>query len=46
VHTRFWWEELRERTPLGIPTCRWDDNIKIDLHVGWGGMDWTGLAVG
>jgi hypothetical protein len=25
--------------------CRWEDNIKIDLQeVGWGGLDWTGLA--
>jgi hypothetical protein len=31
--------------PLGKPRCRWEDNIKIDLQeVGWGGMDWIGLA--
>jgi len=30
---------------LGIPRCRWEDNIKIDLQeVGWEGMDWIGLA--
>ena len=24
--------------PLGIPSCRWKDNIKMDLQeVGWGG---------
>jgi len=26
------------KTPLGIPTCRWEDNIEMDLHVGWGTM--------
>jgi len=29
VHTGFWWED--ERTPLGRPRRRWEDNIKIDL---------------
>jgi hypothetical protein len=29
------------RRPLGRPSRRWDDNIKMDLQeVGWG-MDWT-----
>jgi hypothetical protein len=28
----------------GIPRCRWEDNIKIDLQeVGCGGIDWIGL---
>jgi hypothetical protein len=32
--------------PLGRPRCRWVDNIKMDLgKVGWGGVDWIGLAV-
>jgi hypothetical protein len=27
------------------PTCRWEDNIKMDLQeVGCGGMDWIGLT--
>jgi hypothetical protein len=31
--------------PLGRPRCRWVNNIKIDLgKIGWGGMDWIGLA--
>jgi hypothetical protein len=31
--------------PLGRPRCRWEDNIKMDLHeVGCGGMDWIDLA--
>jgi hypothetical protein len=31
--------------PMGRPTYRWEDNIKIDLQeVGCGGMDWIGQA--
>jgi hypothetical protein len=31
--------------PLGTPTRRWVDNIKIDLReIGWDGMDWIDLA--
>jgi hypothetical protein len=27
------------------PKCRWIDNIKMDhLEIGWGGVDWIGLA--
>jgi len=26
------------KTPLGISTCRWEDNIEMNLHVGWGTM--------
>jgi hypothetical protein len=30
---------------LGRPRCRWVDNIKMDLvEVGWGDVDWIGLA--
>jgi hypothetical protein len=33
------------KTPLGRPSRRWDDNIKMDLkEVGCGGMDWIELA--
>jgi hypothetical protein len=33
------------KRPLGRPRCRWIDNIKIDLlEIGWGGVDWVGLA--
>ena len=33
------------KRPLGRPRCRWDDNIKMDLHeVGCWGMDWIDLA--
>jgi hypothetical protein len=31
--------------PLGRPSCRWEDNIKMDLQeVGCGCMDWIDLA--
>jgi hypothetical protein len=31
--------------PLGRPSRRWEDNIKLDLQiVGCGGMDWIELA--
>jgi hypothetical protein len=30
---------------LGRPSCRWVDNIRMDLvEVGWGNVDWIGLA--
>ena len=33
------------KSPLGRPTHRWEDNIKIDLQqVGCKGMDWIELA--
>ena len=33
------------RRPLGRPSHRWEDNIKMDLQeVGCGGMDWINLA--
>jgi hypothetical protein len=33
------------RRPLGRPRRRWVDNIRIDLvEVGWGDVDWIGLA--
>jgi hypothetical protein len=35
------------KRPLGKHrrTCRWEDNIRMDLRdIGWGGMDWIDLA--
>ena len=33
------------KRPLGRPSYRWDDNIKMDLQeVGCGGMNWIDLA--
>jgi hypothetical protein len=38
-------EKPERKRPLGRPTRRWEDNIKMDLReIGWGGMDWTDLA--
>jgi hypothetical protein len=32
------------KKPLGRPSLRWEDSIKMDLQeVGWGGEVWTGL---
>jgi hypothetical protein len=31
--------------PLGMPRCRWEDNIKMNFReIGWGGTDWFRLA--
>jgi len=39
-----WWGNRRRRK-LGRPTCRWVDNIRMDLQeVRCGYMDWIGLA--
>jgi hypothetical protein len=36
---------LRVKRTLGRPRRRWEDNIRMDLQeVGFGGMDWIGLA--
>jgi hypothetical protein len=33
------------KTPLGRPTGRWVDNIRMDpVEVGWGDVDWIGLV--
>jgi hypothetical protein len=33
------------KVPLGRPTRRWEDNIKIDLReMGWDNMGWIDLA--
>jgi hypothetical protein len=37
--------EPERRRPLGRPRRRWVDNIIMDLvEVGWGNVDWIGLA--
>jgi hypothetical protein len=34
-----------EKISLGRPSCRWLDNIKMDLRkTGWRDMDWIDLA--
>jgi hypothetical protein len=38
-------EKLEGRRPLGRPRRKWEDNIRIELvEVGWGDVDWIGLA--
>jgi hypothetical protein len=33
------------KRPVGRPRCKWVDDIKMDLgELGWGGVDWIGLA--
>jgi hypothetical protein len=32
------------KRPLGRTRRRWVDNIKMDLEIGWDGMDWIDLA--
>jgi hypothetical protein len=33
------------KRPLGRPRRRWIDNITMELlEIGWGGVDWIGLA--
>ena len=32
------------KRPLWRPRRRWEDNIKMDLQVGYGGIDWMELA--
>jgi hypothetical protein len=38
-------EKPEGKKPLGTPTCRWEDNIKMNLHeLGCGGMDLIDLT--
>jgi hypothetical protein len=33
------------KRPLGRPRRRWVDNVQMNLReIGWGGMEWIGLA--
>jgi hypothetical protein len=42
MHIGYWWEGKRL---LGGPRCRWVDNVRMDLkEMGWGDVDWIGLA--
>jgi hypothetical protein len=41
----FWWRKSEGNRPLGRPTGRWENHIKMDLQeVGCGGMDWVEVA--
>jgi hypothetical protein len=38
-------ENPEGKRPLGRPRRKWVDNIRMDhREVGWGGVDWIGLA--
>jgi len=38
-------DKLEGKIPLGRPSCRWKNNIKMDFReVGCGNMDWIDLA--
>jgi hypothetical protein len=42
--TGFWWGKPEGKRPLGRPSHRWEDDIKMDLQeAGCGGMDWIEL---
>jgi len=43
VCAEIWWGNLREE-PFGRLRRRWEVSMKMDLEVGWGGMDWIDLA--
>jgi hypothetical protein len=30
--------------PFGRPMCGWEDNIKVDLKIGWKGANWKDLT--
>jgi hypothetical protein len=45
MHIGYWGGKPEDKIPLGRPTCRWVDNIKMDLReIEWDGMDWIDLA--
>jgi hypothetical protein len=45
MHIHYWYENRREKRPLGRPRRMWMDNIKMELgEIGWGDVDWIGLA--
>jgi hypothetical protein len=40
---------LEGKRPLGRPTCRWEDNIKVDLETAWGArtrLIWLRIGIG
>jgi len=38
-------ENSEGKIPLWRPSCRWEDNIRMDLEeTGWEGVDWINLA--
>jgi hypothetical protein len=39
-------EKPEDKRPLGRPRPRLVNNIKMDINIGWNGMDWIDLAQG
>jgi len=37
AYAGFWWRNLKETKPLGIPRRRWEDNIKMFFLLEIGG---------
>ena len=31
MYTGFWWKDSEEKSPLGRPGRRWENNIKMDV---------------
>jgi hypothetical protein len=41
----YWWGNQKERVPLGRPSRRWEDNIRMDpREIGLGDMGWIDLV--
>jgi hypothetical protein len=32
MHTAFEWEDMQAKGPFGRCTCKWEDNMKMDLQ--------------
>jgi hypothetical protein len=45
MHNKILVERHEEKTPVGRPGHRWEDNMKMDLmNIQWEGMDWFYVA--
>jgi hypothetical protein len=44
MHIGHWQEGQRVRDHLRRPKHRWEDIKMHPLQIGWGGMDWIGMA--
>ena len=45
MHTAFEWEDMQAKGPFGRCTCKWEDNMKMDLQeMRQGGLDQINMA--
>jgi hypothetical protein len=45
AYTGFWWGKPEGKRQVGRTRHRWENTTKMDIQeVGYGGMDWIGLA--